>query len=92
MRNGQPEACLSDLGLANTLLTSFPTMIGGTSRYMAPELFVEKPVTTTESDIYSFGMTYYEVILVTRRLFKADCNAYRSCQDAVRTTKRLIIS
>ena len=33
----------------------------GSPRWMAPELFVDKPRFTYETDVYAFGMTVYEV-------------------------------
>src|ERR1700761_121120 len=34
---------------------------GGSSRWMAPELFEENPRPTYMTDVYAFGMTLYEV-------------------------------
>jgi len=65
--NGDQEACLSDMGLTTISATQAINSnsmdnASGTPRWMAPELFVDKPRFTYESDVYAFGMTIYEVI------------------------------
>ncbi len=58
-------ALLSDFGIAkalsaNTNLTGFGFTVG-TPSYMSPEQASGKPV-TTQSDIYSLGVTFYEML------------------------------
>ena len=69
MINDQGEVCLGDMGIARAIHTTMGplTQAGGTSRYMAPELFVigDAARITHATDMYSFAMTFYEVITLT---------------------------
>jgi len=68
--NSRGRPCLCDFGLSRILVnsTSWNTTASrarGTLRWQAPELLDPKPsqpVTTIESDIYSYGLTCYEVL------------------------------
>eukprot|EP00457_Paulinella_chromatophora_P000567 gb/GEZN01000567.1/.p1 GENE.gb/GEZN01000567.1/~~gb/GEZN01000567.1/.p1 ORF type:complete len:1268 (-),score=185.79 gb/GEZN01000567.1/:244-4047(-) len=51
---------LADFGLACSQGAPV-TDYGGTSAWMAPELFVENKVASQETDIYAFGIVMYEV-------------------------------
>jgi len=65
-RRGHP--CLCDFGLSrvlieNSLWNTTATYANGTMRWMAPELLDgSQPRATTESDIYAYGMTCYEIM------------------------------
>ena len=67
--NEKGRACLSDFGLAQikthttTIIRQSDDLLSqrvGTAKYMAPEQLV-RGTTNTATDIYSFGMTIYEV-------------------------------
>src|SRR6185437_8723456 len=72
------KAKLTDFGLSRTkdetkskdLLSTKQAV--GTIQWMAPELFSRNPNYTQKSDIYSFGMTLWE--LVARRIPYAGTN------------------
>lgn len=56
---------ISDFGLSKIKLNSSASTIGpaqgGTTRWMAPELFEEKAKNTQASDMYSYGMVLWEL-------------------------------
>ncbi|KAK7037717.1 hypothetical protein VNI00_010943 [Paramarasmius palmivorus] len=63
------RACLADFGLSHIAdsqvfkVTSTVTHSAGTARWSAPEIHAEASSTsTTQSDIYSIGCLYYEII------------------------------
>jgi predicted Ser/Thr protein kinase len=64
VENNQLRAKLSDFGLAKikTETQSISTRSVGSPAWMAPELFVETPKYTTQSDMYSYGMTGWEIV------------------------------
>lgn len=57
------QAKLSDFGLSRIKKESNSTQgsLVGTVQWMAPELFERKPHYTQKSDIYSLGMTFWEI-------------------------------
>jgi len=64
--NEHSKACLADFGLARvkteTLsVTSRSSQAAGTVRWMAPELFKRRAVYTRKSDMYSLGITLWEL-------------------------------
>jgi len=69
--NSRGRPCLCDFGLSRILDTSSlwnttASRVGGTLRWNAPELLRDQPqaqrMATIESDMYSFGLTCYEVL------------------------------
>lgn len=69
-KNG--EVMVSDFGIARSMDAATSTMVGvGTPAYMAPELIKgEDP--TAQSDIYSLGITLYEMLTGGERPFTGD--------------------
>jgi serine/threonine protein kinase len=73
LKNG--KAKLSDFGLSRIKKESNSTQGGsvGTVQWMAPELFERKPKYTQKSDIYSLGMTFWEI--ASRQIPFADASS-----------------
>ena len=77
--NGQSKACLADFGLARVkretlAVPTRSTQAVGTVPWMAPELFEKKAVYTRKCDIYSLGVTLWE--LASRKLPFQDSTRY----------------
>ena len=69
-KNG--DVMVSDFGIARSMDAATSTMVGiGTPAYMAPEL-VRGEDPTPQSDIYSLGITIYEMLTNGERPFTGD--------------------
>jgi serine/threonine protein kinase len=68
------------LNSSTQAITATGGSVGGTLRYMAPELHNDNPKLTVLSDIYALAITLWEVRLGTiRRLGVTDPCIVRSC-------------
>jgi serine/threonine protein kinase len=58
---------LFDFGISRVLMQDSSGSLGGTTNWMAPEFFDDKPAPSTrESDIWAFGCTCYEVSFILK--------------------------
>jgi Protein tyrosine and serine/threonine kinase len=75
VENNQLRAKLSDFGLAKikteTRSTSTRRPVGSPA-WMAPELLVRQPQYTPQSDMYSYGMTVWEIVTRKRPFLETD--------------------
>ncbi|KAF9977543.1 hypothetical protein BGZ73_005672 [Actinomortierella ambigua] len=72
------EVKLCDFGMATVnehSISKSASPVKGTHRWMAPELFVAKPIYSTKSDMFAFGTVMWEMVANCTRPFRdhLDC-------------------